>query len=98
MFGIWISFLDYQVVKVTILLYTCIDNFIKFVRFIPCFKGEGALSTPECANLFFSNIVRLFGIPKMVLYNRDLRFTSNFWKALWEFLDTKVFFTSAYHL
>ena len=45
---------------------TCIDNFTKVVRLIPCFKGEGALSAPECADLFFSNIVRLFGVVKIV--------------------------------
>ena len=56
-------------------IYTCIEKFTKFVSFIPCFKGEGALSTPECANLFFSNTVRLFSAPKMVLRDRDSRFT-----------------------
>ena len=78
-------------------IYTCIDKFTNFVHLIPCFKGEGALSAPECANLFFSYIIRLFGIPKIVLHNHDSRFTSNFWKAFCEFLGTKVFFTSAYH-
>ena len=41
-------------------IYTCIDKFTKFVHLIPSFKGKGALSTLECANLFFSKIVRLF--------------------------------------
>ena len=68
------------------------------MHLIPYFKGEGALSTPECANLFFSNIVRLFVVPKIVLHDHDSRFTSNFWKALWELLGTKVLFISAYHL
>ena len=68
------------------------------MHLIPYFKGGGALTAPECANLFFSNIVRLFGIPKMVLHDRDSRFTSSFWKALWGLLGTKVLFTSVYHL
>ena len=68
------------------------------MHFIPCFKGEGALSALECAHLFFSNIVRFFGVPKMVVHDRDSKFTSNFWEALWELLGTKVLFTSAYHL
>ena len=63
-------------------IYPCIDKFTKFVRFIPCFKGDGVVSAPECANLFFSHIVRLFGIPKKVLYDRDSKFPSNFWKGL----------------
>ena len=71
-------------------LYTYSDKFFKFVRLIPCFRGEMALSAPECANLVFSKIVRLFGVPKIVLHDRDSRFTSKFWKALWEILVTKV--------
>ena len=77
--------------------YTCIDKFTKFVHLIPCFKGEGAPNIPECTNLFFLNIVRLFGVPKMVLHDHDSRFTSKFWRALWEYLCTKVLLTSAYH-
>ena len=78
-------------------IYIFIDNFTKFMHLIPCFKGEGALSAPECANLLLSNIFRLFGVPKMVLHDHDSRFTFNFWKALWEFLGNKVLFTSTYH-
>ena len=78
MFGLWISFLDYPVVKVTILFILVLTSSLSLCDVIPCFKGEGALSAPECANLFFSNIVRLFGVPKMVLHDHDSRFTSNF--------------------
>ena len=73
-------------------IYNCIDKFTKFVRLIPCFKGQRALSALECANIFFFNIFRLFGVRKKMLHDRDSRFTSNLWKALWELLGTKVFF------
>ena len=79
-------------------IYTCYDKFKNFLCLIPCFKGEGALSALECANLFFSTIVRLFVVPKMVFYDRNSRFTSNFWKVLWGLLETKVLFTSTYNL
>ena len=59
-------------------IYTFIDNFTRFVLLIPCFKGEGALNAPECANLFFLTIVRLFGVLEMILHDHDSRFTSNF--------------------
>ena len=52
-------------------IYTSIDNLLIFLRLITCFKSEGALSAPERANLSFSSIVRLFGVPKMVLHNHD---------------------------
>ena len=61
-------------------IYTFIDNLTKFVRLIPCFKGKGALGAPKCTIFFFLNIVRLFGIPKIVLHDRNSRFRSNFWK------------------
>ena len=48
------------------------------MQFIPYIKGEGPVNALECANLFFLNIVRLFGIPKTVLYDGDSRFSSNF--------------------
>ena len=78
-------------------IYTYIGNLTKSVWLIPCFKGEGGLSALECARFFFSNIVRLFGVPKMLLHDSNSRFTSNFWKALWELLGTKVLFTSVYY-
>ena len=58
--------------------FTFINKFTKFVRLIPCFKGEGALSVPKYANLFFSNIISFFGVPKIVLHDHDSRFTFNF--------------------
>ena len=78
-------------------IYIYIDKFTRFTQLIPWFKGERALSAPECANLFFSNIVRLFGVLKIVLHDQYSRLTSNFCKALWELLGTKVLFTSAYY-
>ena len=66
-------------------MYTCIDKLTKFVCLILCFKAEGAFSVPECGNLFSSNIVKLFGIPKMVLHDHKSRFTSNFWKPYGSF-------------
>ena len=59
-------------------IYTFIDNFTRFVRFIPCFNDEGALNAPERASLFFSNTIRLFGILEIVLHNCNSRFTFNF--------------------
>ena len=76
------------------IIYTCIDKFTKFVRLISCFKGKGALSVPEWANLLFYCIFRLFGVWKIVLYDRDSRLISSFWKSLWELLGTKVLLLS----
>ena len=51
----------------------------------------------SCAGLFFDAIVHMVGVPKEVLHDYDLNFTSNFWSALWDILQTKILLTSAYH-
>ena len=43
-------------------------------------------------------IFRLHGIPKVIISDRDPKFTSNFWKYLFKGLDTKLNFITAYHL
>ena len=96
MFGLWISFLDYQVVKVTILFIPILTILLGLYNLSTVLRVRGH-SVWLIVQFFFSNIVRLFGVPIIVLHNRDLRFTSNFWKALWELLGIKVLFASAYH-
>ena len=41
--------------------------------------GEENLEASRVADLFFDNVVRLFGVPQVVLHDRDPRFTSKFW-------------------
>ena len=38
-------------------IYTCVDKPTKFVKLIPVLIGEGALSAPELAHLFFEHVV-----------------------------------------
>ena len=76
---------------------TVVCKFSKFTRLVPCFMGGGALGAPEVARLFFDHVVRLYGVPQVVLSDRDPRFTSEFWRALWEIMGTRVVLSSAYH-
>ena len=78
-------------------LIVCVDKFGKLCRLIPCRAGENALSATEIAQLFFDNVVRLYGVPRYVLHDRDPRFTAQFWRALWKIMGCKTVFTSAYH-
>jgi len=41
---------------------------------------------------------RLHGIPRVVISDRDAKFTGNFWKALFKGLDTQLKFSTTYHL
>ena len=78
-------------------IYTCIDKLTKVCQAYPCFIGEGALSAPEVACLFFEHVVQLFGIPHVVLHDRDAHFTAHFWRCLWELLGSQVALSLAYH-
>ena len=42
-------------------------------------------------------IFRLHGIPKVIVSDRDAKFTGNFWKALLKGLGTQLNFSTAYH-
>ena len=47
--------------------------------------------------MFFDSVVRSFGLPKVVIHDRDPRFTSNFWRSLWALMGVRVALSSAHH-
>ena len=62
-------------------LMVIVNKLGKLSRLVPCRSGEGQLTAPEVARLFFKNWVRFFGTPKLVLHDHDACFTAAFWKA-----------------
>jgi hypothetical protein len=47
--------------------------------------------------LFFSEVVRLHGVPKTISFDIDTRFLGHFWRTLWKKMGTKLQFNNAYH-
>lgn len=71
-----------------------VDKLSKVAHFIPMKSTYKAVNITE---IFMKEIFRLHGIPKVVISDRDAKFTGNFWKTLFKGLDTKLNFSTAFH-
>ncbi|MBW0471264.1 hypothetical protein O181_010979 [Austropuccinia psidii MF-1] len=71
-----------------------VNRFSKSMRCLPFHKEDTAMDT---ALLFWNNILSTCGVPKIIISDRDPKFTSEFWTSLYEMLGTKLVFSTAYH-
>ncbi|MBW0477139.1 hypothetical protein O181_016854 [Austropuccinia psidii MF-1] len=70
------------------------DRFNKSMRFLPFHKDDTAMDT---ALLFWNNIISTCGVPKIIISDRDPKFTFEFWTNLYDMLVTNLAFSTAYH-
>ena len=71
-----------------------VDRLSKYAHFI---HVQSTYKTVQIAEKFMREIFRLHGIPKMVISDRNVKFTSTFWKTLFTGLGTQIKFSIAYH-
>ncbi|MBW0469332.1 hypothetical protein O181_009047 [Austropuccinia psidii MF-1] len=64
------------------------------MRFLTCHKEDTAM---DAALLFLKNIISTCGVPKIIISDRDPKFTSKCWTNLYEILGTKLPFSISYH-
>ncbi|GBG68085.1 hypothetical protein CBR_g1206 [Chara braunii] len=75
-------------------IFVIIDRFTKYARLIP--MPETA-RTEYVIKLFKDNWVRDFGLPKTIISDRDVRFTSELWKKTAEQMGSQLQMTSGNH-
>ncbi|MBW0462639.1 hypothetical protein O181_002354 [Austropuccinia psidii MF-1] len=69
-----------------------VDSYSKIVRCLPCHKEDTEIDT---ALLFCNNIIFTCGVAKIIISDRDPKFTSEFWTNLYDMLGTKIAFSTA---
>jgi hypothetical protein len=75
-------------------IFVVVDRFSKMADFIPCQKTSDAT---HVGNLFFKEVVRLHGLTRSIVSDRDTKFVGHFWRTLWRKLGIDFSFSSAYH-
>jgi transposase InsO family protein len=76
-------------------IWVIVDWLTKVAQFI---LVETTYLRAKLKELYMSQIVCLHGVPKKIVSDRGSQFTSKFWEKLHESVDTKLDFSSAYHL
>ncbi|MBW0461966.1 hypothetical protein O181_001681 [Austropuccinia psidii MF-1] len=71
-----------------------VDRFSKHFIFLPCHKENTAMDT---ALIFWKNIIASCRVPKIIISDRDPKFTSEFWSNLFDMLGTKAEFYTDSH-
>ncbi|GBG68106.1 hypothetical protein CBR_g2657 [Chara braunii] len=75
-------------------IFVIVDRFTKYARLIA--MPETA-RTEHIIKLFMDNWVRDFGLPKTIVSDRDVRFTSEMWKKVAEQMGSQLQMTSGNH-
>eukprot|EP00253_Pinus_taeda_P019990 PITA_19990 len=71
-----------------------VDKLSKAAHFIPV---QSTYRAAQIAHVFMQNVFRLHGLPKTIILDRDVKFTSAFWKTLFAELGTQLNFSTVYH-
>nr|GEX06793.1 putative reverse transcriptase domain-containing protein [Tanacetum cinerariifolium] len=75
-------------------IWVIVDRLTKTTHFLAIREDY---SMEKLARLYIDEIVARHGVPVLIIYDRDGRFTSRFWKTMQKALGTRLDMSMAYH-
>ena len=75
-------------------IWVIVDRLTKSAHFLAI---KISYSMEKLAQLYLQEIVRLHGVPRTIISDRDSRFTSHFWKCVQSAMGTQLKFSTAFH-
>jgi hypothetical protein len=64
-----------------------VDRFSKMTHFI---RIKDKAMAQEIGRLFFTHVFKHHGLPKDIVLDRNPKFTSKFWRALWKHMGLEL--------
>ena len=78
--------------------YDAVTVFVdKLTKMIHLAAVKKASSATDLASVFFNHVYRHHGLPKVIVSDRDSRFTGHFWQHLFKLCGTRLALSTAYH-
>ena len=75
-------------------IFVVVDLLTEMAHLIPVHKDPSAR---DIAHVFMKGIFLYHGLPRRIISDRDSKFTSNFWRAIFEATGAQLSFSTAYH-
>jgi hypothetical protein len=75
-------------------IWVIIDRLTKSAHFIPMNINY---NVQKYAEIYIAHMLCLYGVPKMIIFDRGSQFVAHFWEQLHVFLGTYLIHSSAYH-
>lgn len=69
----------------------------RLTKMVQCIPTTTTINAPGVAKLFVQHVFMHYGLPQVIVSDRDPKFVSAFWRSLFKCLDTKLAFSSSYH-
>ncbi|GJT00889.1 putative reverse transcriptase domain-containing protein [Tanacetum coccineum] len=75
-------------------IWVIVDRLTKSAHFLPMKKTD---LMEKLMRLYLKEVVLRYGVPVLIISDRDSRFTSHFWQSLQKVLGTQLDMSTTYH-